>query len=510
MTIPTFSTYQPPGVYVESINTPIVTPTGVLPQTLTLVGPSLGYRTGVQSFLIYASAGFQLSFTGVFTTAVTGPPAIAAPVVTVTSTGVVLTLGTDYSLTVTPDPSGNSALAVTTVSRVSNSPNISDGAQVTITYNYADVTYYQPQLFTDFNSVANAYGPAFVSSVPSAVGATQIANPLTFAAQLAFDNGANTIIAVALNPAAGSLEAQYQAAYGLVAANYGATIIVPVWADDIAPPGGSSTTAFAQQLASDLNGACVSAANNGYPRIGIFGLPRLYNESVEPVTSFAATLGSARLVLVYPEVLQVYNSLTGQVFTASGCFMAAAAGAVLATLPVSTGLTGQTLTGFSITQAEIQAMTPAFMNAIAAAGTTVIYQNWQGALQVRQGLTTNQSALNFSEISLVRQSDVLLLAVQQGMSLSGLIGTPITATTISTVQAALTGILEQQIALGNFASYTNVSVTEQQYPGGDPTVIACTFDWQPFIPLNYITVVLSINLTTGAVATQSSQNAVAA
>lgn len=510
MTIPTFSTYQPPGVYVEAVSTPIVTPTGVEPQTLTIIGPSTGYRTAIQSFLIYASTAFQLSFTGVFTTSVTGPPAIAAPVVTITATGQVLTSGVDYNLTVTPDPSGNAALAVTTVTRVNTSPNISDGAQVTITYNYADITYYQPQVFTDFNSVANAYGPAFVSAAPAAVGATQVANPLTYAAQLAFANGVNTLIAVALNPAAGSLEQQYLAAYSQVATNFGATIIVPVWSDDIAPPGGSSTTAFAEQLAADLNGACTSAAAAGYPRIGFFGLPRLYNESVEPVSSLAATLNSERLVLVYPEVLQVYNSLTGQTFTASGCYLAVALGAILSTLPLSTGLTAQTVTGFSLTQAEIQNMTTAFMNTLAAAGVTIVYQNWQGALQCRQGLTTNQSAINFSEISLVRQNDNLLLAVQQGMSLSGLIGQPITSATISTVQSALTGILEQQLALGALSGYANVSVTEQQYPGGDPTVIACTFDWQPFIPLNYITVVFSLSLTTGAVSTQSAQNASAA
>jgi hypothetical protein len=507
VSIPTFSSYQPPGVYVQSTNTPIVTPTGVPPQTLTLIGPAAGYRTAVQSFLIYTSSAFALSFTGVFQSAVTGPPAIAAPVVTITATGQVLTVGTDYSLTTIPDPSGNSALAVTTVAMVSSSPNVTNGTQVTITYNYADITYYQPQVFTNYQSVANAYGPAFVTTTPASPGATQISNPLSFAAQLAFTNGANTLITIALNPSNGTLEEQYEAAYSLVQANYGATILVPVWSDDLSFPGGSSTTAFAQQLAADLNAACVTAAADGYPRIGFFGLPRLYSESVEPVSSFAATVDSERLVLVYPEIIQVYNGSTGQVFTASGCYMAVALGAILSSLPIDTGLTSQTVSGFSLTAAEIQNMTNAFMNSLASSGVCIVYQNYVGALQVRHGLTTNMSALNYREISMVRQNDALLMATQQGMAASGLIGTPITSTTVATVQAALIGILQQQLNNSVIQGFQNVTAAEEQYPGGDPTVIACSFQYLPAVPLNYITVTFSINLTSGQVTTQSAQNA---
>jgi hypothetical protein len=509
VSIPTFSSYQPPGVYVQATNAPIITPTGVAPQTMTLIGPAAGYRTATQSFLIYAATAYQLSFTGVFTTAVVGPPAIAAPVVTITATGVVLTVGTDYNLTVVPDPSGTAALAVTTVTRVSTSPNVTEGTQVSITYNYADITYYQPQLFTDQQSVVNAYGPSFLSVVPTTPGATQIANPLTFAAQLAFTNGANQLIAIALNPANGTLEQQYEAAYNLILSNYGATILVPVWTDDLTVPGGSSTTAFAAQLAADLNAACNVAAADGYPRIGIFGLPRLYNESVTPPGSFAANIDSERLVLVYPEIIQVYNPVTGQVFTASGCYMAAGFGGQLSALPVNTGMTSQVLSGFSLTQAEIQWMTNAFMNNLAASGISIVYQNYQGALQVRHGLTTNMSALNYREISMVRQSDALLIAVEQGMQVSGLIGTPIIATTVATVQAALIGILQQQMNSGVIQNFINVTANEQQSPGGDPTIIACSFQYLPAIPLNYITVTFSINLTSGQVSTQSAQNAAA-
>lgn len=510
MSIPTFSSYQPPGVYVQPVNTPIVTPTGVPVQTLCIVGPAVGYRTATQSFLIYASTPFQLSFTGVFTTAQAGPPAITAPAVINTVTRAALTVGVDYSLTVTPDPSGNPALAVTTVERVPTSPNISDGAEVTVTYNYADVTYYQPQVFTNFQAVVNAYGPAFVATAPTTPGATQIANALTFGCQLAFTNGANTIVAIALNPANGTLEQQYIAAYDQVQTTTGVTIMVPVWNDDIPAPGGSNTTAFALQLAEDLDAACQSAASQGFPRIGIFGLPRLYNETTTPVPTFTSTINDMRLVAVYPEIISVYNNQTSQSFNASGCFMAAAVGGVLSALPVSTGLTGQTVRGFTLTQAETASMTSSFMNTLAASGACIVYRTWNGSYQVRHGLTTNMSALNFREISMVRQNDSLMVAVQQGMQNSGLIGSPITASTVATVQAALTGILQQQFVLGAIQGYTNISVQQETYPGGDPTIIQCSFQYLSAVPLNYITVSFSVNLTTGQVSTQSQQNAAAA
>jgi hypothetical protein len=511
MTLPTFASYTPPDVYVADTTTPIVLSTGTLSSTMAIAGPALGYRTATQSFLIYASQAAQLTFTGVFTMAQAGPPAIAAPVVTLSSTAQALTAGTDYTLTTVPDPSGNAALAITTVTRVSTSANVSDGDQVSIQYNYADITYYQPQVFTNFQSVVNAYGAPLVSTAPSAPGASQVANPLSFAAQVAFTNGANTLVTIALNPADGDLEEQLEAAYGKVGTTYGANILVPVFSDDLGSYINSGTVAqFCVQLAEDLNAACTSATGNGFPQIGFFGTSRDYSESDISIPTFAADLSSERLVLVYPEMAVVFNGLTGQSFNCAGCYLAVALGAILSTLPVNTGLTRQGIAGFSgLTAAEQAAMTPGAMNTIAGSGVTVVTQNTQGAMICRHGLTTDMNGVNTREISLVRQADALFLSVQQGMENSGLIGQPITATMVSTVETALTSILEQAVTNNVIVSYTNLTVAQEAYPGGDPTIIAATFQYAPAVPLNYIEVTFSIDLSNGLVATQSAQNAAA-
>lgn len=509
MSIPSFSSYTPPGVYVASTQGPIVLPTGVNPQILTICGPALGYRTASQSFLISASAGALLNFRGVFTTQQSGPPVITAPVVIITGTSTVLTPGTDYSFTVTPDPSGNPSLATTTVFRVNTSSNVSDGQQVTITYNYADVTYYQPQVFTTLPAVVNAYGQPLVATAPNTANTSQVLNPLSYAAQVAFGAGANQLIAIALNPADGTLEQQFIAAYAKVAANYSATIIVPVFPDYLSALASPNTAAqYAQLLAQDLDAACVSASSQGFPRIGFFGLPVDYSEESVPVSTLATGISDKRLVLAYPEIMVAYNPLTRQTFNTSGCYLAVALGAMLSALPINTGLTQQTVQGFAgLTAAEVQQMTPAFMNALAASGVTIVFQSRTGALRVRQGLTTNMTALNYREISMVRQDDALLVMLQSGLENSGLIGSPITPNMVATVQGAIVSILQQAVTTDVILAYTNLTVQQEAFPGGDPTIISATFQYSPAVPLNYIEVTFSINLANGLVAQQAQQNA---
>jgi len=516
VSVPSFSSYNPPGVYVSDVTGPIITTTGAFPQVLAIVGPALGYRTATQSFLINATTGVLLSFQGVFTTAVSGPPLIGAPVVVVTGTSTVLVPGTDYTFTVTPDPSGNPALAVTSIFRNGSSVTIADGAQVTITYNYADITYYQQQSFTNFPAVVNAYGAPLSATAPTVANTSQVANPLSYAAQVAFGAGASQQICVALNPSDGTLEQQLISAYTKLANNYAATLVVPVFPDYLASlSGAQNVSQYALSLAQDLDGAMRSASGQGFPRIGFFGLPIDYSESSLAITGFTSTLNDSRIVVVYPEVMQAFNSLTRMTFLVSSCYLAVALAALLSTLPVNTGLTGKSVPGFAgLTAVEVQAMTPAFMNNAAAAGACVVYQTRNGGLAVRHGLTTEVAALNTREISMVRQADALLVALQQGMENSGLIGSPITPNMVVTVQGAIVSILQQAIAQGVILGYTNLVVHQEIFPGGDPSIIAATFSYSPAVPLNYIEITFAIDLSNGLVAPaapqiQAAQNAAA-
>lgn len=100
---------------------------------------------------------------------------------------------------------------------------------------------------------------------------------------------------------------------------------------------------------------------------------------------------------------------------------------------------------------------------------------------------------------MIRIADRLYELVQTGMEASQLIGQPIDADMTMKVKAALTSILEQAKQSEVIVDYTDLTVVQQVYPQGDPTIIECQFAYQPAVPLNYIVVRFAVNLNTGDV-----------
>lgn len=493
-----FTRYNPPGVYVEDISTPLVTSAGI-PQSITcLVGPALGYIMATESVVIDADVAAVLTNRGVFTTAVDGPPAIAAPVVKKLD-GTTLTVGTDYTLAVDASGPGGGPNAVTSISRVSSSTNVSDGDIVTITYSYANADYYQPQVFTDFDSVVTVYGLPMVSSAPSSPNSSQVFSPLAMGAQVAFQNGATVLLCVALNPSDGTLQQQFKAAYAKLATNYQASIIVPVFPDDLSVSSGT-VAQYTTTLATDLEAHCVAASADGYPRVGLFGAPRNYSESDQAMDAFAGAIKNKRVILTYPNRLQFFNGMTNQITEISGCYLAAALGGLLGSLPTNRGLTKESVTSFVGFSAPVaQVMTKLFKNTLSQAGVCVVEMNRLNQMLVRHGVTTDMTSLLTREISLVRIADTLFEIIQLGMEAAQLIGEPITPETVIQVRGALQSLLEQSVASDLIVAYANLSVKQQTYPSGDPSIIECKFSYQPALPLNYVTVSFQVDLQSGVV-----------
>jgi hypothetical protein len=491
-----FTRYNPPGVYVEDISTPIISSSGIPQSVACLVGPALGYVTATESFVIDQDAAAVLANRGIFTTAVTGPPAIAAPVVKKLD-GTTLTLTTDYEYTVDASGPGGAANSVTSVSRVGSSTNVSDGDIVSITYNYADSSYYQPRLVEEYDTILAIYGLPLVSTPPTSPNASQVASPLSMGAKVAFENGATQLITVATNPTDGTQQQQYQAAYAKVANTFQAAIITPVFADDLSVSSGT-VAQLVQTLAQDLEGHCVAASAQGYARIGLFGCPRNFAESDLAMDAFAQTINNKRLVLTYPNRLQIFNGQSNQITEVAGCFLAAALAGVLSSVPTNRGLTKQSVTSFVGFSAPVaQVMTKLLKDTLSSSGVTVVEINRLNQMLVRHGVTTDMSALTTREISLVRIADTLFEVVQLGMESAQLIGEPIDAEMPVRVKAALQSLLEQSVASELIVDYADLAVKQQVFPTGDPSIIECKFSYQPAVPLNYITVQFSVNLQTG-------------
>lgn len=503
-----FSTYQPPGVYVQDTSTPVVTPTGSAASLVTIVGPASGYETVTEAVALHVSPGVGLQNRGVFTTAVVGPPAIAAPTVK-TSSGLVLTVGVDYNFVSDTSGGGGASNAVAMLVRLPSggpttpTPNgANEGDIVTVTYSFADADYYTPTLFSAYDQLAETYGAALATTAPADPNTSQVTSPLTYAAKIAFENGAGQILALATNPADGSdLRTQLQAAYTKLLANPNVSIIVPVMADGLIY--GSSTfdahTASAvENMISDVRLHCDTSAAAGYGRIAIVGVDRNYDSTTEPFPALARFVADKRVVLAYPNRLLASNPSTSQTIEVGGMYLAAAYAGQLAYNPVARGLTRMTVRSFTGMPPVVQqAMTLSANNAMSQAGVAVTELNRLGQLVVRHGVTTDPSSLINREISLVRIADTLFQLVQSGLDFVGLIGQPITVDMPTQVKGAVSTILENARLSSVIQAWGNLLVRQQTLPNGDPTVIEVMFAYAPAVPLNYIEVRFAIDLTTG-------------
>lgn len=510
--MPDFTSYVPPGVYVQDTSQPVVTPTTIATSTVTVIGPAVGYQTHTELVQVYWNADTALSKRGIFVSSVTGPPAIGAPVVK-NAAGTTLAYGTDYTFVVDASGIGGAANAVTYIKRLGTSETpsapspggLQDGDAVYITYNYADTQYYTPQLFTDPSVIAATYGAAVSSTAPSDPNASQVVCPLTLAAQLAMANGASSILCLPTNPADGTIKEQFEAAYAKIQANYQAALIVPLFVDSAPEEGGETSDAHSADavlaLIQDANTHCVTASAEGYGRMAFIGVDATYAVGDRNFDTLATTIESKRTVLAYPHQVSFYNTRLAQTTVVSGYYLAAAMAGRLAGGDVERGLTKVALTGFNgLPPALAQQQTKAFKDGLSKAGVSVVEQTRGGTLQVRHGLTTDMSALTTREISLVRIGDVLFELVQTGMDAAGLIGQPIDADMTTKVKGALTGILERAVLDGVIIDYGAVAVRQQTLPSGDPSVIEAQFAYKPAIPLNYITVTFAIDLTSGELA----------
>jgi hypothetical protein len=509
--LPDFTSYVPPGVYVQDTSQPIVTPTTVPTGIVTVIGPAQGYQTNTDVAAVFWNSNTALSRRGIFVTAVSGPPAIAAPVVKNTA-GETMVYGTDYTFIVDTSGGGGAANAVTYIHRLGTedtpsapSPNgLNDGDTVFVTYSYADANYYSPQMFTDPSQISATYGAALAASAPTDPNASQVLCAITLAAQMAMANGASTVLALATNPTDGTIKDQFLAAYAKLQAKYEASLIVPLFVDGSPEDGGDAANAHSADavlaLVQDANTHCVNSSADGFGRMAFIGVETNYDSATRGFDILATTIHSKRTVLAYPNQLSFYNSLLAQTTVVSGYYLAAAMAGRLAGGEVQRGLTHVSVTGFNGLPAVLaQQQTRTFKDSLSKAGVSVLEQTQTGALQIRHGVTTDMSDLTSREISLVRIGDVLFELVQTGMDSAGLIGQPIDADMTTKVKGTLTGILETAISNSVILSYGNVAVRQQATPQGDPSIIEAQFSYQPAIPANYITITFAIDLTSGSV-----------
>ena len=471
-----FSTYQPPGVYVEEATPALVSVGGVAPSVVAIVGPSIGYRTFTETVTLTGTTPVTLSRKGIN----------VATNFVVAAVGGSVYGGSDYSITVEAGPDGDISVTTDNVTTIARTPSstIPDGTTAYVTYRYTDAEYHRPVRATDLDDVNAAFGPALDLTT------NQIISPLTFAAKFAFDNGASTVVLVATKGSSTAttleeLTTGYAALNGVPDAN----IVVPL---PVGIVGTANDPGDSGEVGGRLQTFIESEALLGNLRIGIVGLDK--GVAIDPL-DFVDGYRSKRIVHAHPNRMLFYSGASNSTIEVSGFYLAAAYAGRFAAEGVSTPLTKKRIRGFAgIPASLLSTMTAAKKNAWSNFGIAVTELNRQNVLVVRHGTSTDRSSVITREVSLVRARDALVSLIQETLDGSGLIGSFIEEETVVRISGVIEGILETAKTLDFIVDYDSVKTRQLT---GDPSVIEVKFRYRPAYPLNYIVVSFSVNTETG-------------
>lgn len=474
MSIINFSSYQVPDVYVTQVPSPIVNIVGTTPAVIAIVGPTRGYKTFTEPVTLSGTTAVTLSNLGV------NP----ATVVIQDASGNTYTAGVDYA---TATVNGIDAYHNQVTVARSTPSGINSGVTVFATYQYTDFNYYTPQTFFSFAPVQSAFGQAINLSTNT------ITSPVSLAALQAFNNGANeVVICPTLDSGLIATRTGLSNAYTLLASDTDIDIVVPLPVGLIGTPNAPGDII---NIGADLKAHCESLAALGVFRTGIIGYET--SSTVLPDV-IAGGIASARVMEAFPNQMNFFNSTTNQTLIIAGYYLAAAFAGRFSALPVQESLTRKSIIGFSgIPSAVFTTMTKSYKNQLSAAGVAVVEPSPNGSLICRHGVTTLGTSVMTQELSLVRCADRMVQQIHDTLLNSGLIGSPQTPTTLSTVKGIAQGVLDSLKNAGVIFDYTGLGV---QTLSTNPTVIALQWAYKPSYPLNYITAQFSIDTTSGSIA----------
>lgn len=349
---------------------------------------------------------------------------------------------------------------------------------VQVTYNYTPENYFVARSFYDYDDVRDAFGPAFNED-------GELVSELTLAAAFAFRNGANEVVLSPLEirgdgPASTD---KYVDALNRLSQISSVAIICSA-------SGKRELFDFVKQ---HVRAQSVNAAE----RRAILGIDGVANEvtSGDRLTE-AAKLSERRVALVSPSKFNYFNTSTNTTHELGSQFLACAIAGLSVSMPPSEPLTRKSVLGVSsITTQEVDQV----KSQESAGGLLVVEQTRRGAIRIRHGVTTNPASLLTKEWSIVGQEDTMAIRMRAMLDDDGIIGSPIDDTTLINVKASADTALQALVRDRVIRDYANLKVRQTAEA---PDVIEIRYEWRASIPLNYIVVRYSIDLTTGTVSSE--------
>lgn len=352
------------------------------------------------------------------------------------------------------------AAATTTLPKI----GIANGATVLVTYNYVDETYYLPTLLSDYDDIVEKYGAPF-----DAAGA--ILSPLSFAARIAFQNGASEIVLLA-----SATSADTDIGSALSKLDDDAIQLVGV------VTGGPS-------VHSTLAAHLVSMGSIGKYRMGVVGRDTTTTPLTAQQVRDSQIYNAEGLMHIDPGAFTLVNPVTGKEVTVGGQYAAAGILGMLAARDPQIPLTRKTLAGFSGVY-DVRSETE---KALASAAGLLVIEAKNGVIRVRHGVTTAAGNVNTREASVVRAK--YEMAHRMRSTLDGIVGivAPVAQAPLIVLSLA-SGVLEQLSVEQVISTYQNVKT---RLLASDLTTVEVKFEYTPAYPINNISVVFTINTQTG-------------
>lgn len=454
-----FTSYNPPGVYSQEQIGPQLGITSGSPRAIGIVGAGAGYVLDQETITLTGTTEVRLRRAGVDLDSV----------VVKNLAGNVTYDSADYSVDVVVAGSSQNTGDIVAISRESDS-SIPSGSAVTVSYEYTDSKYFDPQIVYSFAEVVDRYGTAYSND------GQVLTSKITLAAQYAFLNGASRLITVATD---GDGVEDFTAALNKLNDYPDIAIVVP--ATD------------ARAVGTFVLSHVVTNSQNKFERRAILGFDGTTTEvaSAERMST-AGSVKSDRLMLVSPDTAIVADR-RGQAQYVPGWTFAAALAGRSVSQNISIPLTRKALYGFSDVPGRIS---ESQKTQESQAGLCVIEKTLQGTIRVRHGVNTDTTDILSREWSITGQRDEQVWRIREQLDNDELIGSIITDTTLINVKATAAAALEALVMDGSIRNYQNLQVRQLI---SQPDVIEVRYEWRPNAPLNYIIASFSLDLTGGSV-----------
>lgn len=348
-------------------------------------------------------------------------------------------------------------------------PTVNSGDTVVVSYNYTNTSYYKPALYQDYRSVQSAYGSPF--NLTSGA----VTSDITFAALLAFGNGAPEVI---IQPSLTSGITDFTNAFAALQDIDNIAYIVPI-------SGNSSIHAAAEAH-------CTSMNTQGFYRSCIVGKDGSAT-TVLPATLRAAAqaFNDENVTLISPAAFEIINPVTGSVTVIGSHYVGAVVAGALAARDPQIPLTRKP---FALLSDVHDFRSRSDKSLDDAAGLFVI-ENMGGVIRCYHSLTTAAGNVNTREQSVVRVKHEIARTLGFRIN-QAIIGQVMPSSAVSRfLNGYVSGILDSFVQTQMIDSYANVA----SRPTADPTIVEVTFQFTPIYPINQVNVGFTINTTTGQV-----------